>query len=172
MRRICLAVLIMTTMVLLMMVSHGVESQEAKIKIIWREDKDQYYVLSRYSMLADDLKKNNIEVTNYSVEKEFSGKSKPPSADHFGDPSSTIIVIPNPPSEFSEVEMRRWLSLREITGKHLDRLVDWLARTVLGSNHKIVSVKYSGDGYHFRFNSMYIRMRERFRERIRGRGYI
>jgi len=74
--------------------------------------------------------------------------------------------------EFSEEDLRRWLSAREIRGKLLDRCVNWLARVVPGSVHKLVSAQFDGYLYHFRFNPIYMRIRERLRERKRRRSYI
>ncbi|MEM2741469.1 MAG: hypothetical protein QXD95_04910, partial [Nitrososphaeria archaeon] len=71
-------------------------------------------------------------------------------------------------SEFSENELRAWLSNREITGNDASWIINWLNRTI-PSAHRLVNPRFDGITYHFSFNINYIRMRERVRERIRGR---
>jgi len=70
--------------------------------------------------------------------------------------------------EFSENELRAWLSNREITGNDASWIINWLNRTI-PSAHRLVNPRFDGIAYHFSFNLNYVRMRERFRERIRGR---
>jgi hypothetical protein len=70
-------------------------------------------------------------------------------------------------SEFSEVELRTWLSFRGISGSDADFIVNLLAR-VVPSNHRLTNLVYDGRACHFKLNSSYIRMRERYRERRRS----
>lgn len=70
--------------------------------------------------------------------------------------------------EFSEIELRTWLSSREILGKDADLIINLLAR-VIPSSHRLVNLVYDGHIYHFKFNPLYVRMRERYRERRRER---
>jgi hypothetical protein len=69
--------------------------------------------------------------------------------------------------EFSEDDLRTWLSFREISGSNADYIINLLAR-VIPSSHRLVNIIYKGDVYHFKFNPLYIRMRERYRERRRS----
>jgi hypothetical protein len=70
--------------------------------------------------------------------------------------------------EFSEGDLRAWLSFRGISGDDANSIVNSLAR-IIPSNHRLVNPFYDGYSYHFKFNPSYIRMRERYRERRRGR---
>lgn len=74
------------------------------IRVIWREDIGQYYNYRRYSILASDLKDSGILPSSYNASELFKGPEIP-SPDYFGDPKKTIIVIPNPPREFSDLEL-------------------------------------------------------------------
>lgn len=71
-------------------------------------------------------------------------------------------------NEFSEDELRAWLNPRGISGNDANFIVNLLAR-VIPSNHRLINPFYDGHAYHFKFNISYIRMRERYRERRRGR---
>jgi len=82
-----------------------VNAQEETIRIVWREDVDQYYTYDKYSMLASDLVENNMNVSSYNASEIFGNATEVPSADIFGPPESTIIVIPNPPQEFYSYEL-------------------------------------------------------------------
>jgi len=70
-------------------------------------------------------------------------------------------------NEFSENELRAWLNLRGISGNDTDFVVNLLAR-VIPSSHRLANPFYDGHVYHFKFNISYTRMRERYRERMRG----
>jgi len=71
-------------------------------------------------------------------------------------------------NEFSANEIRSWLHRRGIQReKDVAWIVNWLARTV-PADHRLVDPSYDGYSYHFKFNRLYIRMRERYRERRRG----
>ncbi|MEM3504274.1 MAG: hypothetical protein QW134_08630 [Nitrososphaeria archaeon] len=69
---------------------------------------------------------------------------------------------------FSQGEMRAWLADRKIYGKDADIIVGWLGRMV-PAHHRLVDLQHDPYDYRFIFNSEYIRMRERFRERWRSR---
>lgn len=71
--------------------------------------------------------------------------------------------------ELSENYLRAWLSSREISGKDANWIVNWLARTVPSSSHRLVDPLYNGRVYHFKFNPSYVRMRDRYRDRRRRR---
>jgi len=68
--------------------------------------------------------------------------------------------------EFSEADFRAWLNPRGLTGKDADFLTNILAK-VVPLSHRLVNPIYAGGTYHFKFNPLYIRMRERYRERGR-----
>jgi hypothetical protein len=68
--------------------------------------------------------------------------------------------------EFSEAEFRAWLSPRGVSGKDADFLTNVLAK-VAPLSHRLVNPIYAGGAYHFKFNPLYVRMRERYRERGR-----
>jgi hypothetical protein len=70
-------------------------------------------------------------------------------------------------SEFSETEFRAWLSSRGILGSDADFIVNLLVR-VVPSSHRLVNLIYDGNAYHIVTNPLYVRMRERFRERGRS----
>jgi len=69
-------------------------------------------------------------------------------------------------NEFSETEFRTWLNPRGILGKDADFLTNILARATQ-LNHRLVNFIYRGSTLHFKFNPLYLRMRERYRERRR-----
>lgn len=71
--------------------------------------------------------------------------------------------------KFSENDVRAWLYSRAVRGRDVDLLVNWLARLMQSSTHRLVDPLYDGNFYHFNFNPLYVRMRERYRERRRGR---
>lgn len=70
--------------------------------------------------------------------------------------------------EFSDGDIRAWLNPRGISGNQANDIIAWLGRRTEASTQRLVNPKYGGA--HFTFNSNYIRMRERFRERRRERG--
>ncbi len=102
MRRV---VLILVMLIWILVYVHPIRTQEKSIKIVWREDKGQYYNLSRYETLSGDLQDSGIEIDNYTAYKLFGEATQPISADYFGDPENTIIVIPNPPEDFYKYEL-------------------------------------------------------------------
>ena len=72
-------------------------------------------------------------------------------------------------NEFSEGDLREWLRFRAISGNNANWIINWLARVVPSSSHRLVDPVYDGYAYHFSFNPLYVRMRERYRERRRRR---
>jgi hypothetical protein len=75
--------------------------------------------------------------------------------------------LANGHNEFSEDELRTWLSFREMQRNDVNFIVNLLARAVTASNHRLVNPFYDGYTYRFKFNPSYTRMRERYRERSR-----
>lgn len=71
-------------------------------------------------------------------------------------------------NEFSENDIRVWLSSREITWGDATWIINWLNRTI-PSAHRLVDPRFDGITYHFLVNQKYTRMRERYRERRRNR---
>lgn len=79
-------------------------SAGGSINVVWRQDEGQYYTYDQYSTLVEDLKDAGISTSYYSVSELFGGGT-PPNVDYFGDPSKTVIIIPNPPNDFSSTEL-------------------------------------------------------------------
>lgn len=70
-------------------------------------------------------------------------------------------------SEFSENDLRTWLSLRKISWEDATWIINWLNRAI-PSVHRLVDPKFDGINYHFIINRNYVRMRERYRARRRA----
>ncbi len=96
-----MSILIISVFVLMIAGSSGANNG---INVVWRVDEDQYYSYDRYSSLVDDLNDAGVSTSYYSVKDLFGGDTIP-DIDEFGDPKKTVIVIPNPPSDFGDTEL-------------------------------------------------------------------
>lgn len=97
-----LALIIFAASMLVLLISPSRAS--SSINVVWRVDEGQYYDYGQYSALVEDLKGAGVSTSYYNVKTLFGGASAP-SIDYFGDPKKTVIVIPNPPNDFSDIEL-------------------------------------------------------------------
>jgi hypothetical protein len=69
---------------------------------------------------------------------------------------------------FSQGDMRAFLKERNIFGKDADLIIGWLGRLIT-AHHRLVNLQHDPYDFRFIFNTEYIRLRDRYRERWRSR---